>query len=92
MIQMKWSEKAWKAIEPIYEKTVTLPFIQELTNGTLDREKFIFYIQQDAMYLSDYGSVITGIASKLKDPAHTESFIRFAGDRQGNQHNGQQSL
>ena len=80
MIQMKWSEKAWKAIEPIYEKTVTLPFIQELTNGTLDREKFIFYIQQDAMYLSDYGSVITGIASKLKDPAHTESFIRFAGD------------
>jgi thiaminase/transcriptional activator TenA len=77
---MKWSEKAWKAIEPIYEKTVTLPFIQELTNGTLDREKFIFYIQQDAMYLSDYGSVITGIASKLKDPAHTESFIRFAGD------------
>ena len=80
MIQMKWSEKAWKAIEPIYEKTVTLPFIQELTNGKLDREKFIFYIQQDAMYLSDYGSVITGIASKLKDPAHTESFIRFAGD------------
>ena len=80
MIQMKWSEKAWKAIEPIYEKTVTLPFIQELTNGTLDREKFIFYIQQDAMYLSDYGSVITGIASKLKDPSHTESFIRFAGD------------
>ena len=80
MIQMKWSEKAWKTIEPIYEKTVTLPFIQELTNGTLDREKFIFYIQQDAMYLSDYGSVITGIASKLKDPAHTESFIRFAGD------------
>jgi thiaminase/transcriptional activator TenA len=56
---MKWSDKAWKAIEPIYEKTVTLPFIQELTNGTLDREKFIFYIQQDAMYLSDYGSVIT---------------------------------
>jgi Putative transcription activator len=80
MIQMKWSEKAWKTIEPIYEKTVTLPFIQELTNGTLDREKFIFYIQQDAMYLSDYGSVITGIASKLKDPSHTESFIRFAGD------------
>ncbi len=80
MIQMKWSEKAWRAIEPIYEKTVTLPFIQELTNGTLDREKFIFYIQQDAMYLSDYGSVITGIASKLKDPSHTESFIRFAGD------------
>lgn len=32
------------------------------------------------MYLSDYGSVITGIASRLKDPAHTESFIRFAGD------------
>ncbi|MDR0394313.1 MAG: thiaminase II, partial [Tannerella sp.] len=56
---MKWSEKAWDSIEPIYRKTLELPFIQELITGTLDREKFVFYIQQDSIYLSDYGKALT---------------------------------
>ncbi|HCC51139.1 MAG TPA: thiaminase II, partial [Porphyromonadaceae bacterium] len=65
---MKWSENAWDAIKPIYKKTLELPFIQELMNGTLDREKFVFYIQQDALYLSDYGKILTAIATKLTKP------------------------
>lgn len=77
---MKWSENAWDAIKPIYKKTLELPFIQELMNGTLDREKFVFYIQQDALYLSDYGKILTAIATKLTNPAHIEAFIRFAGE------------
>ena len=77
---MKWSENAWDAIKPIYKKTLELPFIRELMNGTLDREKFVFYIQQDALYLSDYGKILTAIATKLTKPAHIEAFIRFAGE------------
>jgi Putative transcription activator len=77
---MKWSEKAWEAVVPIYNKTLKLPFIQELINGTLDREKFVFYIQQDALYLFDYGKVLTGIASRLNDPDQIAAFIYFAND------------
>lgn len=77
---MKWSEKAWKAIEPIYNKTLQLPFIEELIKGTLDKDKFLFYLQQDALYLGEYGKVLTGIASKLSKPKHIEAFIHFAGD------------
>ena len=77
---MKWSEKAWKAITPVYEKIVTSPFIVELMNGTLDREKFAFYIQQDTLYISDFGKILTAIASKLTKPEHVEAFIGFAGD------------
>jgi thiaminase/transcriptional activator TenA len=77
---MKWSEQAWNAAKPIYNKILEQPFIQGLIDGTLDREKFIFYIQQDALYLAEYGKVLTGIASKLSNPEHIEAFIHFAGD------------
>ncbi|MDR1223480.1 MAG: TenA family protein [Tannerella sp.] len=77
---MKWSEKAWDAIAPVYKETLSLPFIQELMDGTLDREKFVFYIRQDALYLSDYGRVLATIAAKLTDPEHIETFIGFAGE------------
>ncbi|WP_298653720.1 thiaminase II [uncultured Proteiniphilum sp.] len=77
---MKWSEKTWQSIEPVYDRILALPFIKELINGTLSKETFIFYIQQDAIYLSDYGKVLTGIASKLDDPRHIEAFIHFASD------------
>lgn len=77
---MKWSENAWNEIQPIYKRIENLPFIKELMNGTLERKKFIFYIQQDALYLSDYGKVLAGIASKLDDPKQIEAFIYFTSD------------
>lgn len=77
---MKWSKQAWDEAKPIYEKILEQPFIRELIDGTLDNEKFIFYIQQDALYLAEYGKVLTGLASKLSRPEHIEAFIHFAGD------------
>lgn len=77
---MKWSDRAWEAIGDIYKKTLDLPFIQELISGKLDKEKFNFYIQQDALYLADYGKVLTGIASRLFEPEHIQPFIAFAGE------------
>lgn len=75
---MKWSEKAWNKIGPVYNEIIKQPFIKGLMDGTLPYEKFLFYIQQDALYLAEYGRVLTGIASKLKDSRHIASFIHFA--------------
>ncbi|MDR2955684.1 MAG: thiaminase II [Prevotella sp.] len=77
---MKWSEEAWEAARPIYNKILELPFIQGLIDGTLDNEKFVFYIRQDALYLADYGKVLTAIASRLNKPEHIDAFIHFAAD------------
>lgn len=77
---MKWTEKAWDAVQPLFHKTIQLPFIQELMNGTLDRKKFLFYIEQDSIYLASYGKLLTGIATQLKDPLHRKEFIAFAGE------------
>lgn len=77
---MKWSEQTWETIEPIYKRILELPFLHELMNGTLPMEKFYFYLQQDALYLSEYGKVLSGIASRLEDPNHRHAFLHFAAD------------
>ncbi len=77
---MKWSEKAWKSIESIYNRILELPFIQELMNGTLPREKFLFYLQQDAIYLIEYGKVLAGIAAKVSQPEYMQAFLKFTAD------------
>lgn len=77
---MKWSEKTWNAALPIYNEILKMPFIAELMNGTLNNEKFVFYIQQDALYLAEYGKVLAGIASRLNNAQHIDAFLHFAGD------------
>lgn len=77
---MEWSKQAWKAIEPVYEGILGMPFIEELINGSLSQDKFLFYLRQDAVYLADYGKVLSGIAAKLNNPEHSEAFIHFAGE------------
>ncbi|WP_018109076.1 TenA family protein [Bacteroides propionicifaciens] len=77
---MKWTQEAWLSIQPQFDRITQHPFVQELMNGTLPSEKFIFYIEQDGLYLSDYGRLLTGIATQLNDPFHRKEFISFAGE------------
>lgn len=76
----KWSQEAWEAAAPVYEKIKQLPFIQELAAGTLPEEKFIFYLQQDSIYIKNYSKVLAHIASRLQKFAHTDAFLHFALD------------
>lgn len=77
---MKWSEQAWQAALPAYNKILELDFIRELMDSTLPQEKFRFYIQQDALYLNGFGKALAGIAAKLEKPEHMGAFVGFAGD------------
>ncbi len=77
---MKWSEEAWKEVEGMYEDILQLPFVKELTAGTLSRERFLFYIKQDAVYIENYSKVLAHIASRLPKKEWREDFLRFALD------------
>ena len=77
---MAWSEETWKTITPIFEKILIHPFLEGLMNGTLDKEKFLFYLNQDALYLDDFGKVLAGVAVKSPNRSHVESFLKFSGD------------
>lgn len=79
-IMEKWSDAAWKAAEPIYRKIIEHPFVEALAGGTLEREKFVFYLRQDSLYLDNYSRVLARIASRLTMKEHIAAFLGFASE------------
>ncbi|AYZ10886.1 thiaminase II [Chryseobacterium arthrosphaerae] len=75
---MKWSEQAWKGIEELYESILKMPFIRELSEGSLPHEKFRFYMAQDSLYLEHFGRTLSLIAAKITDLQDVLTFMRFA--------------
>lgn len=75
---MKWSEQTWKTVDTIYESILKMPFIEELTNGSLPKEKFQFYMTQDSLYLEHFGRTLALIGAKVYDIKDALSYIRFA--------------
>lgn len=75
---MKWSDEVWVAIDPIYQKIINMPFITELAAGTLDEQKFRFYIAQDSSYLEHFGRALALAGAKAADIKDALAFMRFA--------------
>lgn len=75
---MKWSEQAWKTNEKNYERILKMPFIEELANGSLLKEKFQFYIAQDSFYLEHFGRTLALIGAKAYDIQDALAYMRFA--------------
>lgn len=75
---MKWSETAWAGSGEIYAQIQHMPFIRSLIDGSLEQEKFRFYIAQDSNYLAHFGRALSIIAAKAHDKEHVLDFIRFA--------------
>jgi thiaminase/transcriptional activator TenA len=75
---MKWSNTVWQQATPIYNAITAMPFITELAGGTLDPEKFKYYMQQDAHYLEYFARTLALIAAKVPDVNAMLDFIRFA--------------
>jgi thiaminase/transcriptional activator TenA len=76
----KWSENVWREIAPIFEAIKVHPFLTELAEGALDKEKFLFFLRQDALYLADFSRALAGIAVKCEKSEHAAAFLSFAGD------------
>ncbi len=76
----KWSQEAWQTALPLYNQILQLPFIKELIAGTLPREVFNRYLQQDALYIENYSRVLANIASRLPEIDQVASFLDFAKD------------
>ncbi|KFF12807.1 thiaminase II [Chryseobacterium soli] len=75
---MKWSEYTWQVIEERYQSILEMPFIKELSAGTLPQEKFRFYMMQDSLYLEHFGRTLSVIAAKIHDIRDVLAFMRFA--------------
>jgi len=75
---MKWSTKTWHAIEPIYAAIQQMPFIETLRTGTLEIDKFQYYLKQDSLYLEVFSRVLSDISTRLTHPDDAELFMGFS--------------
>jgi len=64
-----FAERLRRAAAPIWARSHEHPFLRELGNGTLDRERFIHYLRQDYVYLIDYAKLFALGAVKADDLA-----------------------
>lgn len=75
---MKWSEQAWLQIGNLYSNIIDMPFITELSNGSLSVDRFKFYMAQDSLYLEHFGRALAFVGAKANDIHHVLDFLRFA--------------
>ena len=75
---MTFSQDVWQRNQDLYQKTLTLPFNQELAAGTLNREAFCHYVIQDAHYLLAYGRALAVAAAKAYDADDVIQFTEAA--------------
>lgn len=55
-------------VSPLLKAILAHPFQQELADGTLLQERFLEYLRQDALYLSDFSRALALVAARL--PTH----------------------
>jgi thiaminase/transcriptional activator TenA len=72
---MTLTERLHNAAAPIWQKTLTHPFVTELGNGSLPLEKFQFYMRQDYVFLVEYSRLLALAAAKAPD---LDTMGRFA--------------
>jgi len=74
---MSLIEKMLSATEDIWKKYNEHPFVLGIENGTLDKEKFKYYIIQDYLYLQEYAKVFAIGIAKAKSPSTVTLFSNY---------------
>ena len=77
MSNLSVSERLHEAASPIWAKCLSHPFVTGIGDGTLDVEKFRYFMLQDYLYLFDYAKVFALGVVKARDP---ELMRIFAGN------------
>jgi thiaminase/transcriptional activator TenA len=73
-----WYETINNKTEVILDLIKDHPFIVKLMDGSLPLDIFHFYINQDALYLSEYKNVLAILGSKCQDENDTQFFLDSA--------------
>jgi thiaminase/transcriptional activator TenA len=73
-------DRLWSAMEPIFERILAHPFVTGLTDGSLPRDAFRHYVEQDALYLVDYARALALVGAKAPD---AEAVAMFAAHARG---------
>ncbi|MBN8898960.1 MAG: hypothetical protein J0H35_12365 [Rhodospirillales bacterium] len=71
---MTFCEDMWAETAALRAAIHALPFNRELADGTLDPDRFRFYVVQDALYLADYARALALAAARSEDGVPFKTF------------------
>ncbi len=74
----EFTRQLWEPIRPIYARTLQHPFLSGLTDGTLPRESFEFYLIQDTLYLRSFAQALNILATRSPRKDWTAMLSRHA--------------
>jgi thiaminase (transcriptional activator TenA) len=74
---MQFTDRLYKKVKPIWQKNHQHPFVQGIGLGTLDQNKFRFYMVQDYVYLKDFSKLFALGAVKAKDTKTMGEFAKL---------------
>ncbi len=72
--------KLWAGIEDTYRSILEHPFVSGLTDGSLERESFSFYVVQDAHYLREYARALSVAAARAPREEDIAMFAQHAAE------------
>jgi thiaminase/transcriptional activator TenA len=75
---MTFTTKAWSSVAGLLDAIEAHPFVQGLADGTLEPEKFGYYMTQDALYLADYARMLALASSQAPDADEVLFWARSA--------------
>lgn len=75
-----WTDTAWSAAEYIIQEIKHHPFVQGLKDGSLPKALFIRYLEQDMVYLKNYGEEMEMLSNLMPTPPMKELFHQIACD------------
>lgn len=71
---MRFTERLRKAADPVWQGYFTHPFVTGIGDGSLDIERFRFFLLQDYLYLYDYAKVFALGLLKSSSPEEMRFF------------------
>lgn len=76
---MKHTTRFLEAARGIWEAYLEHPFVKGIADGSLDKDKFCYYMLQDYVYLIEYARVFALGVAKAEDMASMRYFAAYVG-------------
>lgn len=77
---MSFTDRMWSAAGPVYEQILAHPFLTELTDGSLSRDRFSHYVIQDVKYISEFVRLMAATGANAPDRTDVAMLTRRAGE------------
>lgn len=75
---MRFTDSLWQSISGIYARILAHPFLQGLTDGSLEEEAFRCYVIQDALYLRDFARGLALLGARAPEDDWLMMFTEHA--------------